>query len=437
MNLYCVILVIFSTSVVNPLALRKINNIEESVQFIEFDSDSNVYIGSNARQSARIYKLNSVKDIVTKSEPGILNHIEKILITSSNTAYIFDTTSKRAGKNGSNSKAANHASLHFLGHNSSSLDKVYEFPLSKEQSHVYFMDKKENIYFNTATGVAILKPSDHDEHGFTIPKCINNLEYFSITSDSTYAIDHYGDIYLGGTTKGTKNAPKIAVIYSDDQRKSVLTAEIQNVSNSNLHLISAVSTDAGGLNALIAFSGDHARIYKPNYGSFELVFGQYLYHFSNFYSTKDRFYFFGRNLFVSGCYLYYGHYDYRKFLYNIRAVPHLFGDSCEEAKFTSDSAGNIFVAHGKEVFSLKNDEVNIKKITFSKGLEHGVTASLVDRNDHLWILAGDVYMVSKDTTVAKQMTNSTIATESGIMKIHPDTKEIFIGSENGLYVYAA
>lgn len=438
-------IIVICVNIVNSIRFDEIPEIQGNIKFIEFDSYSNIYVGCNNPSGAAFYKLTSRKQLIVKDISNNLTNIQKIFINSYGNAYIFDGTSAVV------------TSLFVLRHDASDIEKVYEFPLSEGQSPVYFMHN-DHIYFNTAFGVAVLHTTENEKRGLTVPSCVDKLQYFSIASDSTYSIIT-NQIYLGGTFKGNNNNSIIAAISRDNQQGSVPSAEIKSTLQYEFSMISGVSSHAESTNdnhhTLISFSGSNPRIYRLGWPyreepeAFQLIFGGYLHYLGNIYwinvenENKRRFYFFARNIFAGDCYLNFGNYgeqDDWEYSYYFSSIPKInFVDyDCERANFTSDSEGNIFFAMGKKkVFSLRYDEKDIKEIAFPTNQpEHEVTALLVDGEDNLLILAGDLFIVSKNTLMATKAKKGGIAAPSGLMKIEPKTKEIFIGSDSGLYVYS-
>lgn len=428
MRLICVTLAIFCVSAVRPFEFKQIDGIND-VKFIEFDADSNIYIGCNRNSDASFYKLNSEKEIIVSDEHSF-TRIKKILVTSLNNAYIFGEA-----------KSSSTGSLFFLGHNSSSIDLIFKLNLEPSQQSVYFKDAEDNIFFNSYFGVSFLKTRDLEQPGLTAPKSINNLGYFTITSDSTYAIDKYGNIYLGGKII-VGNVLRVAYIPSHEKQKSMLTAQILNISNDYIDSISAVSLDANGENSLIAVRGPMSKIYKASSGNIEPVHGEYLHHYGSFHSAKDRFIFFGRDLYTGDCFLNYGHYDYRTSSYVISVIANETFNSdfdcvnLDSSHYSSDNAGNIYFSGKDKVFVLRNNETEVRRIYFSSVLNSGINAIVADNNDNLWIVATGLYVVRKDTLEATQVTNFAFyGNDRGPMKVHPFTQELFIGT-SGLFVYS-
>lgn len=391
--------------------------LDGEIKQIEFDSNSNVYVVTNSNlisnSSSKFYKLDSTRNITLEIS---LQNIGDIFVTKADNVYIFDKLDSYPIE-----------SLYLLKPNAEEIIKIYDMRVDLP---AHFKDEKDNIFFNTHFGVALLT---HDE---TVPTAVVNLENFNIFDKSTCAVDYSGNIYLGGRHLRLEGLSFLATISDYQIENTAPSAEIFDTPNPNLQVLSYVGADFKK-NVHVGFSGDQARIYRSySYGFSDVELAQYQHDYTSFHPTENRFYFFSTNLFNGECHLNFLYqediFSQLKFTQIAQNLPY---NVCTQSQIVSDSNGNLFFKNVTQVLYVKNNETEIKEISFSgeAGLE--VSSIAVDQNDDLWIVKGSVNVVRKDSTVAEVLSSIFTLESSSVLKINERTNEVFIGDANGLFIY--
>ena len=104
---------------------------------------------------------------------------------------------------------------------------------------------------------------------------------------------------------------------------------------------------------------------------------------------------------------------------------------CVNGRVLSDTEGNLFLSAGNLIYLLKNGETQVEEVN----LFNKIFSLDVDENGDLWVLGRDLYVIRRNSTQVDPVTRINLAEQHGLLKINKITKEIFFGSESGLYVY--
>lgn len=399
----------FCVGFVSAVQINKIQSVEGDVKIIEFDSESNVFVVSKSGQT--FYKLNSQKEIIVQEN---FQNIERLIVNPSNNVYVFNYESNLRKR----------GSIYLLKSNSTVFDKLYEY-LLEEAPHVSFQDHKGNLFFNTAFGTAFL---NRDQ---TIPTAIVNLEDFYISNDSSYVVDASDNVYIGGSDN------RLATVKSDQTELFAPSAKFYETPAKSS--MTGIGLDNDG-RIIVGFSGEQSRLYEiENEQSTNLtaVFSQHQHLYSNFNLVNSKLYFFSQNLFDGTCrlnfiYSVYDSYISYLYQYKVEQLTESFkSDMCVNGRVLSDTEGNLFLSAGNLIYLLKNGETQVEEVN----LFNKIFSLDVDENGDLWVLGRDLYVIRRNSTQVDPVTRINLAEQHGLLKINKITKEIFFGSESGLYVY--
>lgn len=420
MNLICALYFVINISFICAYHIYPVPGVKGLVKSIQYDSKFNIYVTTNSNSSTIFYKINPTKTIVYQAKN--LRNIQKILISTSDNIYLFDQYERFK------------EAIYTFTPDSTTLTKIHEYSLIASVARqtfycksVQLLDNADNLYFNTGYGIGMIKVNE------TIPRAILGLEYFWIDDDSTHAVSN-GNVYLGGSNLTTD--PLIATITTDQQRYSVPNAYISRpLDSTRIEKVSLTGMKPYPNNGvLIGISGNQARLLNGGVYSFGVLLSQYQHDYINFYSDTYNFYFFSVNLFNGECYLNYARNIQQSWA--IVRNPDVFeSDICYNALKASDSVGNFFFAYGTQVFTLRSNDTDVEKITFLNEPSYNISSIMFDKNDSLWIVAGDLYEVKKDSAEANQLTHSAVGIQKGLLKMYKHN-EILIGTDYGLYVFS-
>lgn len=408
------IFIVINILAVSAYTIRQLNGITGTVRQIEFDSKQNTYIVAYNSSDDNLYKFDSNNNkILTQT----IHFIWKILVNKQDDVFIFSSDSTEEFN-------LNQISVRRLKAGSNTLELLFKY-YSKVSywDPSYFIDKDDNIFFNTYSGVSILKTNQN------IPIAVSGLREFSF---NLHAEDGYGNMYLANN----KTADDSLVI-------------VRN--NSKLELIPSGTIIATGIrftNGLISwnngivFSGySTSNVSTVTYLEISLkglVAQQYVNH-TVLNGTSSRLFWIGRNFIDSSI----SHLHY----YNQRTGEVVKIDEClnstaiyKGGQHAVDKSGNFFLASYKtegdaesQILLLKSTGNTFTKINISLG--RYVVSLAVDKDDNLWVLTGDLYIILKNVEYAIKISESQITTSaSSQLKIKESTSEVFIAADNGLFI---
>lgn len=421
MKLIQLTLIIVVLSVISASKLMRIPNVEGPVTRMEFDSKSNTYIVTRTNANTTIlYQLNPENEVV-KLKTFI--YILKIIINSEDDLFIFE------GDN--NDGYPWTVSIWKLPNSSTEISLIYKYPVQNldylPSRSVIFIDNGDNISFNTAFGVEILKRHE------TLPKAIDNLDNIYIVDEHNYQLIYRSSKIIIAGSAINKRPSSVAVLMSYDTNQDIPSAvKIENP-NSNLDSPTSIEKDSTD-GIYFVYGGNQAKLYRSRYldgGSdtfFELLLSYHSYYYSNFYATEERFYLTARDTGRDRCYLFYGPSNQRPYLID-KALD---ACMCTNGLFASDSLGTLYLAANRTFYSIKKYEKLPKMFPC---FDNNITSLIVDGNDNVLLIAGSLFMLPKDSTEFVMVSDSKIAKRTSILKIKDKSNEILIGTDKGLYVY--
>lgn len=199
----------------NIYAGKSSNENYDSIQQYQFDSKLNSYIvvfqGGDSNFD-RLYKYNNQSSLQWKMD---FFHIWKVLINKQDDVYLFvsDVLDQALGKQ----------TVWLLKTNSNKFDFLFQFDSKgKYNDPSYFIDQDGNIYFNTRSGVAVLRP------GNTSPVWVVNLEKFNFDKHEE---DADGNVYLRNSEL---RGNAVAIITKESKQASILTGSIVSIGNNDI-----------------------------------------------------------------------------------------------------------------------------------------------------------------------------------------------------------
>lgn len=404
------------------------SSIEGKVVQIEFDSDLNSYVISRSpNNSETFYKLNSKNEYI---QVETFKKILKLIVTANNDVYIFEKSNE------------NEARIWKRKWNSLIFKIIYNYRIRERNfsnPNVIFADHEDNMFFNTIHGVEMLR------HNSKFPQGIVNLNNFYIKDDKNYLIDKRGNIILSGFDSHKVNT--FAVITRDEICRAIPTA-LKLSNHPDLASLKSIVKDYGGKiyfvheNPAKVFRSHifdkRGHIYKNSNGDLNIynepLLSQSYYQYSNFFISKNRLYLTALNIYkknddMKPCYLFYIEEGEPGFINDI------FNDTlCEPNPnyFSSDNFGKFYYGdyETNKIYVVQNGVLS--NLQFAAN--YPISAISVDHNDNLIVLAGNLYLLKKDGCEFVKLTDEPI-TDFSLIKIKKKTNEVFIGTQNGLYVH--
>lgn len=405
-----------SFSTVSAYIIYQIENFEGASELIEFDSSGNAYIYNTNNGNNYLYKISPDKEILWKTDVEFQVH--KIIINSKSDIYVFLINDDLE------------ITVNIIKSNTSTLLEIDKVSLDSR----FIIDNDDNLIYNRDDGVYILRPDQ------TTPTLIKNLEWFNFRNEHTAVVDNDGNIYLG--IDGLVNwNHSLAIVTKESKQRQTPVAEIFEIDYG--HYIEDSLIDERG--DLWIFTTDFIRsgyIKKLTNGTLETILYDEKFEFHQGVGVKDRI------VVVSMTNNSYTAPTYFIKLENheIVQIPDLANVTWKafaSTKVIADKDGNVWFGsrykYDKGVLVyIKYNEIEATAIQFDRNIS--MKEFLFDGNEEIWVVTelSGVYNVKKGENVAgKVEAPQEFEMYFTNIKLNKVTNEVFVLSDNGLYVVAA
>lgn len=400
----------------------QLTNFQHAATDIQFDSKGNIFIVANDRVNDYFFCLNSAKDIIIQQNFKLLL---KLIVNSKDDVLIFS-------KDSSDATEINVSKFVNYGPNYRYFVALFKYPigeLPKTARDVIFSDDADNIYFNTDSGVEVLKPSkDH-------PSAVNNLENFYIGNIDSHVVDNKGNVILAGSDSTKLSV--LATISKSEANKTIPSAVKIVNPHPNIEPLVAVKKDSDGI--FLAYGDEQAKLYKThsvkaeNYTD-KLQLSYHSHKLSNFYSTKNRTFLTAKDQYNEKCYLYSQNLDNKSLPIQIQAKsiidkPYL----CDDGMMAVND-DTLFYAVNDSFYYLRSEDV---LPPWQYPLSQKIKAILPDKNHNVLVVATYFHILTPKSVSMTILDLTPIKESTSYMKQNDKTNEIYIASGNKLYVYCS
>lgn len=386
--------------------MKKIEGVVGSVVQIEFDAHSNSFVITESNSSYVFYKLDNKNNIILTKE---LSGWSYLITNKRNDVYIFAQDDQ-----------SNLELIWFVKAKSESVKLLFIYQRSGCGDTINFIDKDDIIYINHFNGVAFFRSGKH------IPLTVTNLEKYRFCH---HGEDEEGNVYLAPWYYGA-----VFVIPKEAKKSPVLYANIlPGFANIGIDKF----TKGYQNNVFALFNNDEltANVKRLMKNSTELLFSKYGTGSFNFYATKKRYFLSNNDIFHTTSCLYILTPDKQ-----IEKIEDEIAGYLSFKQAQTDSEGNVFfpflnlmgeAAEGG-IALIKHDKLKIKRISVPS--KKKIDSLAIDDDDNVWILARELYLLSKGSDDMKKVSDF-FADNVSEMKSKETSKEIFIGGNDGLHVF--
>jgi len=383
----------FFVLAVTAASVGKLNGVSGSVKYIEFDLNSDAFIVSASKFGDRLYKLDYQNQVVfTKDFVSIVY----LKFNSKNDVYIFDQVDEKTRM------------VWVLNSNSFEISNLFNYTTAPD--FVAFFDHEDNLFLDMFTGIGVLPNGENTVK--TIPRLNFHL------GNNTYDVNTNGNIFLGHSMlekSEIKSADPIPYFFNIDRYGTVLSAKLLN---DNLYGCALSSTGI----TIFKFKDDN------DFFIHRSVIDRAVFYCDLYVSNNRIFAIYSEN---GTCYV-----------QEINSEGHLVDTGIQElvadntCNFyrTSDKYGTVYFGrsdYGSSIHYIKiNDgtkHINIPNSIYIFGLVTSDSGSL-------WILSQDLYLVPFGQTEAVKIKGLPYLKKSWPFKAKPGSNDVFIGSDNGVYI---
>lgn len=393
--------------------VTKVEGIDGRIQFIESASNRISYVVTQTDN----WNWQSLYCLFSNDSVSLVeNHLYSVLaiiLNGRNELYAFDVND--------NSKI----NIWKWNYTSSVFSNMYTYNWDDDRAFGSFFDNDDNLYFNSETGISILKYNDP----YGEPVNITRLNGYAIKNAYTHAVDQDGTVYIGVYDTSGKHA-FVRILKEEIDRPDPYPDFIDN----------AIQPDLEGLSHMTTFSGNvivetESELLRFADDSFFRIVTSFRNGNDALYSFDDVLYFqrapypapFGKQ-----CYAAYVDPNYE---------VHDIEDMTEDCNYyqTYDSEGNTYVGRkmDSKIYYFNRNETEKRELEVPNALTvFGMTAS---ENGDVWLLAYNMYVVPRGSTAAIKIPDSPHihVTRERPMKARKNTNQVLVGTDAGLFVAEA
>lgn len=374
---------------------------------IEFDSHSNTYVVSRSfdiNGDDTFYKLDDLNNVILQKG---FPELRSLLIDKKDNVYLFVLNSI---------EDLNTDEDTLLRLESNEFRTIFKY--DHKESHHFFADNSDNVFFNVKSGVALFKPNQTDFH------MIRKLIGYSFHSQ---AEDERGSVYLEisdgyerllavVTKKGKRNSVPYANIFPNAGAPSSIAiwrSVIFMVENEKSNTLNMIKNDIGGSYPDLKKKSD-LLLFEKDVG------------YKMLSSTENRFFLLAdRKYSVNNRIIYFINDRFDVVKMKDVISPEILKHAPRGYAFGKN--GTAFFSYRDSIICLKSEGTNFEKIKVPTN--DYIFQLEMDEDDNLYILSNDLYVMRRETNTPVRLAKSS-ADKSSTFKIKKRTNEIYISALN-------
>lgn len=390
----------FYVLAITAASVGKLNGVSGNVKLIEFDLESNAFITTNLDLTERLYKLDSRNQVVfTKDFTSVVD----LKFNNKSDVYIFEQVDLET------------RNVYVL--NSNSVDIANVFNYSASSNLTAFFDQEDNLFLDTNDGLAVVR------NGANVISLIPRLIGYHLKTKSSYDVDTNGNVFLE-LVRSNPSSTRSLILENAEIIKSDPRPYYLNI----IEIFGGIQGQKLLNDSLYLCQDEAITKYKSDLLS--LIYQRRQSGPCDFYVENNR-------IFVRVI-----EKNFKCSVLEIKSngtlvdtgISSFTSENFCNIRQTSDKYGTVYFSTsdvGGHIQYIKVND-NAKYIDIPNSLFiFGLTTS---EDGGLWILAQDLYYVPFGQTAAQKIKGLPYAEKPWPFKAKPGTNDVFIGSDDGVFI---